>query len=158
LGAIINLERWKVSEGLDSDRGIIPGEGYSFSGDIKYNLQFSNIFQVYPYAGIGYEKLKKRAKPANWQTLRFYNWMAGLGTESERVYLKAAVTKPFSPSTSNGLYPKPRFGFSSEGGVNIWKNLYAGLFYKYSGFEKPDSKMTQSGLLVAYRLNIAAPN
>jgi hypothetical protein len=152
LGSTINLEGWKVMEGLDSDKGIIPEKGYSFSWDVKYFLKLTDFFRFYPYAGIGYEKWQDRANPRDWESLRFYNWMAGIGAESEKVYIKAGITKPFSPATDSGLHPKPRYGFSSEIGVNIWKNFHAGLFYKYAAFQDPDAKMTQSGLLVAYRL------
>ncbi|MDI6889825.1 MAG: hypothetical protein QMC83_02640 [Thermodesulfovibrionales bacterium] len=73
-----------------------------------------------------------------------------MGIENEKGYIKAGITRPFSARTQNDLKPKFRYGFSAEGGIKL-KAFLIGLFYRYSGFEDPDSKMTQSGLFIGYR-------
>ncbi|MDI6889824.1 MAG: hypothetical protein QMC83_02635 [Thermodesulfovibrionales bacterium] len=63
-GSGISLEKWWVAEGLDDDKGIIPREGYSIYGDIKYYFKTNGIL-FYPYAGVGFEEWEKGE---TWQT------------------------------------------------------------------------------------------
>jgi len=149
LGAGATLEKWWVSEGMDDDKGLIPKEGYSLLTDVKYFFKVDENILLYPYAGVGFEGWDKGKEWRDWKSVRFFNWTIGAGLESEKGYIKAGVTKPFSMSTQNGLEPKSRYGFSVESGIKL-KDFRIGLFYKYAGLEDPDAKMTQSGLFIGY--------
>ena len=70
--------------------------------------------------------------------------------EDAKGYLRVAVTRPFSASLQDGSVPRPRYGFSAQGGIRL-AVFVVGLYYDYAGFEDPDVKMTQSGLFVEYR-------
>lgn len=150
LGAGATLEKWWVAEGLDDDKGLIPKEGYSLSTDVKYFFEFDDNILLYPYVGVGFERWEKGKEWRDWKSVKFFNWTIGAGLENERGYIEAGVTKPFSMSTQNGFEPKPRYGFFAESGIKL-KAFLIGLFYKYAGFEDPDAKMTQSGLLIGYK-------
>ncbi|PKL52003.1 MAG: hypothetical protein CVV37_03470 [Nitrospira bacterium HGW-Nitrospira-1] len=150
LGVAINLEKWWVEEGLDDDEGIIPKEGYSIFTDVKYFLKTDSDLLFYPYAGIGFEEWNKGNTSESWKSLKFFNWVAGIGVEHEKGYIKAGITRPFSVNARDSSNPTPRFGFTAEGGIKL-KAFLVGLFYKYAGFEDPDGKMTQSGLFIGYR-------
>jgi len=152
LGAGATLEKWWVAEGMDDDKGLIPKEGYNLLTDVKYFFKVNDNILLYPYIGVGLEGWEKGKEWRDWKSVQFFNWTIGAGLENERGYIKAGVTKPFFVSTQNGLEPKPRYGFSAESGMKL-KTFRIGLFYKYTGLEDPDAKMTQSGLFVAYSFN-----
>ena len=150
LGTAIRLEKWWVSEGLDDDRGIIPEEGFRALADVRYFLGTRGGFSLYPYIGFGFERWKKGGNWKRWRSLRFFTGSVGMGMEDAKGYLRVAVTRPFSASLQDGSAPRPRYGFSAQGGIRL-AVFVVGLYYDYAGFEDPDVKMIQSGLFVEYR-------
>lgn len=78
VGTRLAVEKWWVAEGLDDDQGILPKEGYSLSGDARYDFRIGSV-RLFPFAGLGYDTWEDRGAPASWDTLRFLSWRAGAG-------------------------------------------------------------------------------
>jgi hypothetical protein len=147
----MNLEGWIVGEGMDDDRGIIPRYGFSISADIGYKVATIDNFTLYPYTGIGFERWDRdHLQQEQWTSLRFFDWTIGLSVEHPVAYGRLEMSFPFSQETNKDSSIKPKPGFYSEAGMNI-KQFLIGLFFSFSGFEDPDAKMTQSGILFGYR-------
>jgi len=102
---------------------------------------------LYPYVRVSFEEWQ-REKSENWKSLKFFNTGVGVGLEKGPGYLKTEITKPFSAKAGEER-PSGRYGFSAESGIKL-KSFSIGLFYKYGGFENPDAKMTQTGIIMGY--------
>ncbi len=153
LKGIINFDRWTHGEKMDDDEGIIPEDGYSFSGEVAYRMEATEDITLYPYTMVGYEKWTRDGTFGSWETLEFYLWAIGVEAEYKGGYAKLGVLTPFSPEVDkqiNSEEIKTKPGLMAEVGMN-WDSIVVGLFYKHLGFEDPDAKIVQSGILVGYR-------
>ncbi len=148
VGTRLAVEKWWVAEGLDDDQGIIPKEGYSLSGDARYDFRLGS-FRLFPFAGLGYDTWEDRGAPASWDTLRFLSWRAGAGLDHDRGYISAGLLRPFAVNAVGGSDPTARYGFTVEGGIRV-NAVTIGLFYKSLGFQDPDAKIVQSSVFVGY--------
>ncbi len=148
VGTRLLIEKWWVAEGLDDDRGIIPKEGLSLSGDAGYGFKFGSV-RLSPSAGFGYDAWEDRGAPAGWDSLCFLSWHAGAGLDYNQGYMSAGLLRPFAVNAVGGPDPRARYGFTIEGGIRI-RALTIGLFYKSLGFQDPDAKLVQSGVFVGY--------
>ena len=151
LGFEINFEKWLVAEGLDDDKGIIPKDGYSIFTNAKYFFRTTDNLLFYPYAGVGYEKWDRKDALTEWTSLKLFNLEFGVGLEHEKGHIRAGITKIFSASAQNSHNPVGRYGFIAEGKIKLLKELFVGLFFKYTGVEDPDAKMTYSGVITGYK-------
>jgi hypothetical protein len=150
LKGTINFERWIIGEGMDDDRGIIPRDGYIIAADIGYKVATIENFSLYPYTGIGFERWNRDKLEGTWSSLEFFDWTIGLSVEHPVVFGKLGMLFPFSQETNEDSSVKSKPGLHSEIGVNI-KRFIVGIFHRFTGFEDPDAKMTQSGIFFGYR-------
>jgi hypothetical protein len=151
---IIAAEKWQMGEGLDEDTEI-PGNGYNISGEIEYRIGQSQDIMLYPYAGITFEEWERaegNAKiPGSWDSLKFFRWTIGGKIEYKKFYARAGIMLPFEIDTNKESKLKSRPGYEAEAGINVWKKLTAGLFYKQFKFGNPGSVMNTSGVIISYQ-------
>jgi hypothetical protein len=77
----------------------------------------------------------------------------GMEAEFNKGYAKLAVLTPFSPEVDrqiNSEEIKTNPGLIAEVGMNL-DSFVVGVFFKHLGFEDPDAKIIQSGILLGYR-------
>jgi hypothetical protein len=149
---VVSFDKWVHGEKMDDDVGIIPEDGYTISGEAAYRIAVIDDIALSPYTIFGYEKWNRDGM-FGWETLEFYMLAVGMEAEFNKGYAKLAVLTPLSPAVdiqikSEEIKTKP--GLIAEVGMNF-DSFVVGLFYKHLGFEDPDAKIIQSGLLVGYR-------
>lgn len=149
IGAGFNFEKWWLGEPLDDDKGIIPNEGHRFSADARYFFKPTEQLRLYPFAGLGYEHWSRHDAVGSWRSINFPYWSLGGGAEYQHSYMKFALLMPFSASADNGPDPKSRVGLSADAGIRLL-NFTVGLFFRSVGFEDPDAKMVQAGVMLGY--------
>lgn len=143
-------QKWWVTEGMDSNMGIMPEEGHRLGLEVRRLFDVGDGFSLYPFVSLGYEEWwRHELHPQVWSKLGFLNGVLGLGLEHQRAYLKAGIGHAFAARANQGGNPEGRFGFESEAGVRLaaWT---VGLFWRGAGFQAPDAKLLQAGAFLGY--------
>lgn len=149
VGAGFNFEKWWLAERLDDDKGIIPDGGHRFFADARYSFSPAEELRLYPFAGLGYEHWSRGDAVSSWRSIDFPYAAAGGGAEYRSGFFKIGLLMPFAATTDTGPDPKSRVGVTVDAGVRLF-NVVAGLFFRSVGFEDPDAKMVQAGVMVGY--------
>jgi len=154
LRGIITAEKWQIGEGLDEDVEI-PKKGYNISGEIEYQIKQGQDIMLYPYTGITFEEWKRirgnATIPGSWNSLKFFRWNIGGKIEYKKIYGRAGIMLPFKVESNKESKLKSRLGFEAEAGINVWKKLIAGLFYKQFKFGNSSSGMNINGMIISYQ-------
>lgn len=151
VGGALNAEKWWVAEGLDDDKGIIPDTGYRFSADVRYLFTPADDLRLYPFAGLGYEHWSRSDAVGSWRSIDFPFASLGAGVDYRSGFFKIGVLMPFAATADDGPDPKSRVGVTADAGLRIF-NCVLGMFFRSVGFESPDAKMVQAGVMVGYTL------
>lgn len=150
LGLRIDIEKWRVAEGLDFNAGVVPKGGHRVAVEGRYLVPLRDTLAWYPYAGIAGEEWQRDRTPGNWQSVKFMSPVVGVGLSHDKAFIKAGVSLMILAETDDGTNPRGRFGFESEAGMRI-AAVSVGLFWRGAGFQDPDAKMIQSGAFMRYR-------
>ena len=149
LGAAFNFEKWWLAERLDDDTGIIPDGGHRFFADARYAFTPADELRLYPFAGLGYEHWSRGDAVGSWRSINFPYAAAGAGADYRSGFLKIGLLMPFAATADAGPDPKSRIGVTADAGLRIF-NCVLGVFFRSVGFESPDAKMVQAGVMVGY--------
>lgn len=149
IGAGFNFEKWWLGERLDDDKGIIPDEGHRLFADARYFFKPTEHLRLYPFAGLGYEHWSRHDAAGSWRSIDFPYWSVGGGAEYQNSYLKLGFLMPFAASADSGPDPKSRVGLTADAGLRF-SNVTVGVFFRSLGFEDPDAKMVQTGVMLGY--------
>ena len=134
---------------LDDDKGIIPDGGHRVSADARYSFNPADELRLYPFAGLGYERWSRSDALSSWRTINFPYASVGGGAEYRSGFFKVGLLLPFAASADNGPDPKSRIGVTADAGLRVF-NFVVGMFFRSVGFENPDAKMVQAGVLLGY--------
>lgn len=147
----LNLDVWKwwVSEGLDSNKGIIPKDGHWVKLEARRQFDANEKMVWYPYIGVAYEAWNRHSLPDKWKSLDFCNAILGVGVEQESFYAKVGISHSFAADTDTSESPSGRFGFETEVGLRL-SPVTVGMFWRGAAFQKPDAKLLQGGVFAAY--------
>jgi hypothetical protein len=149
IGTAFNAEKWWLAESLDDDKGIIPNQGHRFFLDGRYYFRPTETLQLYPFAGLGYEHWSRSDAVGSWTSISFPYWSLGGGAEYQQGYVQAGLLMPFAPTADGSTDPKSRVGFNADAGIRLM-NFTVGVFYRTVGFQDPDAKMVQAGVMFGY--------
>ncbi|HMU54578.1 MAG TPA: hypothetical protein PKA61_06210 [Nitrospira sp.] len=150
LGLGFNFENWWLGEKLDDDAGIIPNEGRRFYADLRYGFRPTESLELYPFAGLGYEHWSRDDAVNAWNSINFPYAAIGGGAEYEHCYAKIGLLMPFAATANVGPNPTSRIGVTADAGLRLF-NFTVGVFFRSVGFEDPDAKMVQAGVMLGYR-------
>ena len=149
LAGAFNVEKWWVAERLDDDKGIIPDTGHRFFADGRYSFTAADDLRLYPFAGVGYEHWSRSDAIDSWRSINFPFASVGGGAEYRSGFFKIGVLMPFAATADNGPDPKSRIGVTADAGLRVF-NCVFGVFFRSVGFESPDAKMVQAGVMLGY--------
>jgi hypothetical protein len=148
-GLNLDLWKWWVSEGLDSNKGIIPKDGHWLRLEGRRQFDANEKLVWYPYLGVAYEEWNRHSLPDKWDSLDFFNAILGVGIEQESFYAKAGLSHPISAQTDTNEDPSGRVGFETEVGLRL-SPITIGMFWRGAAFQEPDAKLIHGGVFVAY--------
>lgn len=134
-------EKWVVGEGMDDDKDFCLSSGLNVSVGFGYP-----IGNIEPFFLIGYEQWHRGG--IVWNGLDFGYYGIGVKGRHGAGYVSFVLTTPFFIN-SDAENPVGRTGFKSEVGL-VYESGSIGLFYDYSGFEDPDSKVVLSGIKLGW--------
>ena len=152
-GLGLDVWYWHVSEGLDSNEGVIPKSAFRIGADLRRLFPVKDDLTWYPYIGLAYETWNRDRPPPDtrtyWESLDFLTATVGAGLTYDKAYAKLGVSQSFMAKADRGDDPNGRVGFESEVGMRL-RPLSLGLFWRGNGFQNPDTKLIHAGMFLGY--------